>query len=281
MKKDYFKNKVVIITGSSRGIGKSLAKELCKLGAGVVINGRDQERLEKLREEMHSQKYDVLAVQADVTQTSEADALIKKTVEYFGRIDMLVNMAGISMNAQFKDLEAVVFRQTMEINYLGSVFPTRAALPYIKESSGSILFISSVSGLIGLPNFSAYCASKMSLTALAESLRLELIETGVHIGITYVSFTRNELGKLILDPKGRRMKKPEFDDQMRYDSNLTVSRKIIRQLSKRKFRYNYSFYGRLILFMKSICPGFLFRVLAIARKRRMFQGKRKPVQTDS
>lgn len=275
MKKDRFKNKVVIITGSSRGIGKSLAKELCELGASVVINGRNRERLKELEEQMIRQNYEVLAVQGDVTLPSDARELIEATLEKYSRIDILIHMAGVAMNAELEKLDAAVFEQTMKTNYLGAVYTTLAALPHIKASRGNILFISSVTGLIGLPNFSAYCASKMSLTALAESLRLEMTGTGVHIGIIYISFTRNEPGKSILGPRGKKVEKPEFDDEMRYDTRSEVARRIIRQLVKRKFRSNYSLYGKAISFTKSFCPGLLFRLLAYGKKRRLFEGNRQ------
>lgn len=259
---------MVLITGSSRGIGKTLAWQLGKTGARVVLNGRSPERLKNLEEEMRGEQVEVKGVLADVTNPDECTRMIREVIDHFGRLDMLVNMAGLSMRGEAADLHPDVYRMTMETNYLGSVYPTLAALPHIRATRGSILFISSVSALMGFPQFSAYCASKMSLTALAESYRLEMTGTGVHIGIIYVSFTENERGKTVLDARSRLVRKEEvYKGKMDYVPREKVARSIIRQLYRRRYRVNPSFYGKFLSFMKRFFPRLSFAILHMARRK--------------
>lgn len=149
----YFRNKVVLITGSSRGIGKTLAWQLGKMGARVVLNGRTPDRLKVLEEEMRLEQVEVKGVLADVTVPDDCERMIREVLDHYGRIDILVNMAGLSMKGEAADLHPDVYRMTMETNYLGAVYPTLAALPHIRVSKGSILFISSVSALMGFLSF--------------------------------------------------------------------------------------------------------------------------------
>jgi len=264
----YFRNKVVLITGSSRGIGKTLAWQLGKMGARVVLNGRTPDRLKVLEEEMRLEQVEVKGVLADVTVPDDCERMIREVLDHYGRIDILVNMAGLSMKGEAADLHPDVYRMTMETNYLGAVYPTLAALPHIRVSKGSILFISSVSALMGFSQFSAYCASKMSLTALAESLRLEMTDTGVYIGIIYISFTENEEGKTILDTRSRLVRKKEvYVGKMDYVSREKVARSIIRQLARRRYRVNPSFYGKFLSFMKRFFPRLSFSILHMARRK--------------
>lgn len=264
----FFRNKVVLITGSSRGIGKTLAWQLGKTGARVVLNARTPARLKTLEEKMRRAQMDVTAISADVTVPSDCERMIRNVADHYGQIDILINMAGLSMMGEAADLHPDVFRMTMETNYLGAVYPTLAALPHIQASRGSILFISSVSALMGFPQFSAYCASKKSLTALAESLRLEMTGSGVHIGIIYVSFTENERGKTVLDARARPVQKEEvYKGKMDYVSREKVARSIIRQLYRRRYRVNPSFYGKLLSFMKRFFPRLSFSILHMARRK--------------
>jgi NADP-dependent 3-hydroxy acid dehydrogenase YdfG len=136
----YFKNKTAIVTGSGMGIGKAIALELCKAGAKVVLNGRNAERLEKTHQEFLKQGYSVVAVQGDITKVSDCNSLIKKAIDSFGGIDILVTNAGISMRERFENLQPEIFSQIIESNINGSAFPALKALPFIKKTKGSIVF---------------------------------------------------------------------------------------------------------------------------------------------
>ena len=173
MKTEYFRNKVAIITGSNRGIGLQLAKKMLQAGAKVVINGRNADRLEAARQSIADQGGELLAIRGDVSLFADAQHLVQETVNTFGKLDMLINNAGVAMNGFIADLEPDVFKKVMDTNYLGSVYPTLAALHEIEKTQGHILFISSVAGLYGFPRFSAYSASKIPLTSFSRSLKIE------------------------------------------------------------------------------------------------------------
>jgi NAD(P)-dependent dehydrogenase (short-subunit alcohol dehydrogenase family) len=204
MPRRWLEGKVAIVTGSSRGIGRETARLLLAHGARVVINGRDPERLEQTRQDLGSAGR-VLAVTADVSTRGACDHLVTQALRAFGSVDTLVANAGVSMRGRFEEIAPEVFRRILEQNVLGSVYPAQAALPALRASCGSILFVSSVAGIRGLAMISAYSAAKMALTAVAQSLRMELAGSGVHVGIVYVGMTRNDPGKQTVGPQGQQI----------------------------------------------------------------------------
>lgn len=266
MNKDFFKNKVIIVTGSNRGIGLLLAQELVNSGAKVVVNGRNPEKLEAARKSITGDDSHVLAIQGDVSDYKDCEKLIRETLAKYGKLDILINNAGVAMNGFIQDLTPDVFKKVMDTNYLGSVYPSLAALPEIEKTKGSILFVSSVAGLYGFPRFSAYSASKIPLTSFTRSLKIELTGKDVHVGISYVSFVENGPGKKIYNTAGELIDKPELEG-MKYHPPELVVKKIIKQLIKRKFVSNYSLYGRLIVFMKFMFPRVLLGIMAWAKKK--------------
>lgn len=266
MNNKFFNNKVIVITGSNRGIGLLLAKQLINSGAKVVLNGRNPEKLKFALESINANDNQVIAIQGDVTNHSDCEKLVRDTITNFGKIDILINNAGVAMNGFIKDLKPEVFKKVMDTNYLGSVYPTLAALSEIEKTKGSILFISSVAGLYGFPRFSAYSASKIPLTSFSRSLKIELAGKDVHVGISYVSFVENGEGKKIFNTEGELIDKPELDG-MKYHSPEMVVKKLMNQLIHKKFVSNYSRYGRLIVFMKFFFPQVLIGILTWAKKK--------------
>lgn len=260
MQDPFFKDKVAVITGSSMGIGKATAMELARNGTKVVLNGRNKERLEKAKNELLSKGYEVIAVQGDVSAFEDCQKLIKEAVSQFGRIDILINNAGKSSRGYFEVLDPVVFREMMEINFLGCVYPAKAALPYLKESRGSIIFISSVAGIRGLPETSIYCASKMALTSIAESLKVELAHTGIHIGIIYVGITRNDPGKTVINADGtlKVLKGREADHAW---TPQQVAESILIHVRKRKFKKVLTPLGKLNRIANMLFPRIVDRIL--------------------
>ena len=156
-------NKVVIITGASSGIGKALVYEFAKRGAKIAMGARNLDELHKIETDLKSRGVDALSVQTDVTRETDCKNLIEKTVERFGKIDILVNNAGISMRALFEDLELDVIRRLMDVNFWGTVYCTKFALPYILKTKGSLVGIISVAGFLGLPGRTGYSASKFAV----------------------------------------------------------------------------------------------------------------------
>ena len=248
------------------GIGKAIALEFCKAGANVVLNGRNTERLEKTFQELKELGYPVATVAGDVTKSETCRAIVQKAVETFGGIDFLVTNAGVSMRERFENLQPEVFSQIIESNISGSAIPALVALPHIKESKGSIVFISSAAGMIGLPTASAYSAGKMALTALAQSMKIELASTGVHIGIVHVGFTRNDEEKRVLNAKGELIpvaSRPAYLQQ----TQEQVAKSVLSTIRKRKFKIVLTFVGKINAFIVRYFPNLVIRIVTSSYRK--------------
>jgi len=244
---------VALITGSESGIGRETARAFCRQGAAVVLNGRQPERLEATRRALAAEGYQVAACVADVTDYAAAERLVATAIDTFGRLDILITNASISMRAYFRDLTPEVFRQVLDSNVYGSVYPLKAALPHLIRAKGSVTFISSISALNGMPSGSAYCAGKAALANLAHTLRLELADTGVHFGVVHVGFTQNDPDKRVLDAAGRPV--PIAHRPPRWQkSQAGVAAVILRHVRRRRRRTIISALGRLILVVHTLLP---------------------------
>lgn len=264
------KDKVVIITGSSIGIGRVMAREMLKQGAKVVLNARNAERLERTYQQLSAEGFEQLfAVAGDVSKVEDCQHMVQQTIDHFGRLDVLVNNAGISMEGKVADLQPEVFRKVMEVNYLGSVYPTQAALPQLKANKGSVIFIGSVAGFYGLPKFSVYSSSKNALTSLAESLRIELVDTGVHVGICYVGFTENDPEKTIYDAQGNIIAQPKRGF-IKAEPPENVAHRVIKMIKTRRFKHVFTLLGKLNNFNSRFFPALVNFVLTRNFKK---QGK--------
>jgi NAD(P)-dependent dehydrogenase (short-subunit alcohol dehydrogenase family) len=244
---------VAIITGSESGIGRETARALCAQGAAVVLNGRNAQRLEETRQQLAAAGYAVASSQADVTLYADCERLIATAITSFGRLDVLVTNASISMRAYFADMHPDVFRQVLDSNVYGSVYPLKAALPHLVAARGSVTFISSISALNGMPSGSAYCAGKAALANLAHTLRLELAPTGVHFGIVHIGFTQNDPDKRVLDAAGRPV--PIAHRPPRWQkTQAEVAAIILKHIRRRRQRTVISALGRLIVLVHSYFP---------------------------
>jgi len=182
MKLDAFRGQVVIITGASAGIGRALAQQLARQGAKVTIAARRAERLEEVAATFRSLGAEVLVVPTDVSDETQCKALVENTVAAFGTLDMLINNAGLAVTALFDEFTDLnLFRHTMGVNFYGAVNCTYYALPYLKQTKGRIVAISSLGGKTAIPYNTPYCASKYSLHGFYDSLRMELYQHGVSI----------------------------------------------------------------------------------------------------
>ncbi|NCN04826.1 MAG: SDR family NAD(P)-dependent oxidoreductase [Spirochaetales bacterium] len=192
---------VVLITGGGKGIGRETALEFLRKGYKVTICGRDSEALEKAKLRFTTEGFETLAVAGDVTIIEDCRRIVDQTIQNFGRLDCLVNNAGMAMRGSFAETTEKVYRDLIAINYLGAVYMTKVALPALLQTGGSVVFISSLAGFFGLPQVSGYSASKMALTALAQSLQGEFRHR-LHVGILYVSFTENDQNKTVYRADG-------------------------------------------------------------------------------
>lgn len=272
MNNNRFAGKVAVVTGSGTGIGKAIARELLLGGASVVLNGRNGDRLRIAEEELKLISQQVISVCSDMSEREGANTLIDATLDAFGRIDMLICNAGLSMRGRVADLDPGVFRSMFEANVMTAVCPVIAALPFLRESKGSIVFISSLAGIRGLPFLSAYSATKMALRAFAESIRIEEAGSGIHVGLVYAGVTVNDPGKETIAADGSRIiLAPRSGKGVQ--SQETVARSVIRNLLKRRFITVLTMAGKLNYYLQPLLPG-LVEFLLIKNIRKFEEGGR-------
>ncbi|MDX2247428.1 MAG: SDR family NAD(P)-dependent oxidoreductase [Bacteroidia bacterium] len=257
----YFHHKVVLITGSSQGIGKTTAALMLKAGAKVVINGRDENRLHATYEEL-SKEGEVIAVSGDMSRWEEVQNLIAQTINRFGRIDVLICNAGIKFEDSFRRTTPETLQKIWQVNFLGKILPVKAAFESLIQTQGSIILIGSLAGLYGLPGAGIYSAAKMALAAICQSLEAELTPHNVHIGLIYVGLTENEKSSSILNGAGEKQDFP--DRNLPRQSREVVAKAIIRMIQKRLRRKVMTPIGIALDILTRISPGLLRLVL---RKR--------------
>lgn len=197
-----FNGKVVIITGASSGIGKACAFEFADNGALVVLAARRENELKKVEAEIKKRGGEAYSVKTDVKNIEDCKMLITKTLEKYKKIDVLINNAGISMRASFEYLDLSVIKELMDTNFYGAVYCTKFALPYLLEQKGTIIGISSISGLTPLPGRTGYCASKYAIDGFFNTLRLENIKKGLNVLVVHPGFTSSNIRKAALNKLG-------------------------------------------------------------------------------
>ncbi|MDR2927187.1 MAG: SDR family oxidoreductase [Cytophagaceae bacterium] len=261
------KGKVVIITGASSGIGLACAREFARKGAILSLAARNIEALETVVKELIPQGCKVIATQTDVSNPSECLHLVRTTVKTFGKIDILINNAGLSMRALFKDVELDVLKKLMDVNFWGTVYCTKFAFPYLMSSKGSVVGISSVAGYVGLPARTGYSASKFAMNGFLETLRTENLKTGLHVLVAAPGFTASNIRKAALTangtPQGETPRKEE-----RMMSAERVAQHIIRAVEKRKSKIILTFgEGKFTVFVNKWFPS-LVRCISYRKMRR-------------
>jgi short-subunit dehydrogenase len=254
------KDKVVIITGASSGIGLACAREFAAKGALLSLAARSLDKLEHLSEELRKSGHRVIVTQTDVSNELSCSQLIKNTIQEYGRIDILVNNAGISMRALFKDLDLDVMKQVMDINFWGTVYCTKHALPHLLQTKGSVVGISSIAGYVGLPGRTGYSASKFAMHGFLETLRCENLKTGLHVLIAAPGFTASNIRKAALTANGTSQgETPRKEEKMM--SAEEVATHLYQAIIKRKRTLILTFKeGKLTVFLKKIAPALLDRM---------------------
>lgn len=197
---DLLKDQVVLVTGASSGIGRATARVLSAAGARVVVAGRRTEQLAELVKESPTE---MLAVELDVTRLESVEKAVASAVGHFGRLDALVNNAGLMLAGMILDADPRQWVRMVETNLLGSMYAVHAALPHLIESKGAVIQVSSTSGRIASAGSGAYAATKFGVSAFAESLRQEVTERGVRVVVVEPGFVETELTSHITDPTMR------------------------------------------------------------------------------
>ena len=254
------KNKVVVITGGSSGIGKALAEVFGTEGSLILITGRDIKTLNEAADELTKKGVTVHAFQADVSREEDNRRMAEEAIRHYGRIDILINNAGISMRALFEEVDLEVVRRVMEINFFGALYATRHCLPEIIKHRGSVIGISSVAGFRGLPGRTGYSASKFALNGFLEVLRSELLKSGVHVMTACPGFTASNIRIRALTKDGstqnesprneKKMMSPE--ECARHIYTATVKRKQVLVLTAQ---------GKLAVWLNKLFPRVADRVV--------------------
>ncbi|MCB0643809.1 MAG: SDR family NAD(P)-dependent oxidoreductase [Phaeodactylibacter sp.] len=261
----FFKDKVVIVTGSTQGIGKSIAQKLVERGAKVTINGRNGQKLEQTQGLLTGIGHEVLPVQGDISLMEDCQRLVEATLEQHGRVDILITNAGINMLGKVAESDPEYLKKVMDVNFFGCLFPFKAAFDALKASEGNFLMVGSIAGFHGLPMNTMYSASKMALTALAQGLRTELAPHNITVGHAYVGMTEVEPGKTVLDTQGNPVPKPKF--QIKPEPIENVSTRILKMVEKGTFQQVFTPMGKVNYVMSRLFPSVVQAVLKRNFKR--------------
>ena len=250
------KNKSIIITGGSSGIGKALAARFLREGANVAISGRNLDNLNATLTELKSLGGKLIGIQADASKKEDAAKLIQETVAAFGTVDVLINNAGISMRALFKDVKIEVLEELMQVNFWGTVYATKEALPHILKNKGSIVGISSIAGYRGLPARTGYSASKFAMQGFLESLRTELLESGTNVLTVCPGFTSSNIRNTALAADGKQQGDSPLEEG-KIMSAEEVADRIYSAVINRKRTVVMTTQGKLTVFLNKLFPGWM------------------------
>jgi len=255
-----FKDKVVIITGATSGIGEACAAVFGKEGAKVAITGRNQLKLDNTLVNLQKEGIECIGLLADAGVEEDNKRVAEETIKKWGKIDVLVNNAGISMRALFEDLDMDVFRKVMDTNFWGTVYATKYCLPEILKSKGSIIGVSSINGFRGTPARTAYTASKFAMNGFFESLRTEVMKRGVHVLVVCPGFTASNIRNIALTADGSSQgESPREEDKMM--SAGEVAFEILKATKKKQRDLVLTRQGKLAAFLNKWMPGTMDKIV--------------------
>lgn len=247
-------NKIVIVTGASSGIGKALVYGFAAQGCKIVMAARNMDKLSFIEQELRAQGIEIISVQTDVSQETDCKNLIDRAYQQFGGIDILVNNAGISMRALFEDLDLDVLRRLMDVNFWGTVYCSKYALPHLLKSRGSLVGIISIAGFIGLPGRTGYSASKFAMRGFLNTLRIENLKKGLHVLVAAPGFTATNIRTTALDAAGCQQGESPRDETNMMSAEKCASL-IIKGIRKKKREIIMTFVeGKLTVFLNKWWP---------------------------
>lgn len=255
------KDKVIVVTGASSGIGKALAYEFGKKGAKIVLAARNLSTLNEIVTDLNKLGIQALAVQTDVTIENECKNLIEKTIEKFGRIDVMINNAGISMRALFVDLQLDVMRRLMDTNYWGTVYCSKFAMPHLLKTGGTLVGVISIGGFVGMPGRSGYAASKFAVRGFLDTVRVENRKTGLHVLVVAPGFTTSNIRKAALLADGSAQGETPRDENHMMSAESVASH-VYKAVVKRKRQLILTFLeGKFTVFLGKFIPKYLDKLI--------------------
>ncbi len=246
-----FSNKVVVITGGSDGIGKALVQQFLTLGAKVATCGRNADKLAQLAQDLNHPC--LFTMQVDVVNQQQDEAFIQAVVDKWGGVDILINNAGISMRALVSEVSIATLKNVMDINFWGTVYTTKAALPFVLKANGVIVGVSSIAGYRGLPGRSGYSASKYALNGWLEALRTELFDSGTHVMWVCPGFTSSNIRNAALNKDAQAQGESPMNEGAMMSSE-ECAQHIIHAIGKRKRSLVLTFTGKRTVFMNKFFP---------------------------
>jgi len=255
----YLKDKVIVITGASSGIGKALATIALSAGAMVAACARNTDRLNDAFGSAAGTG-SLLLFRADVSEEADCEAFVKAVTDRWGRIDILINNAGMSMRALFDTVDLKVLKELMDVNFWGTVYTTKYALPWIKNTGGTVAGISSIAGYRGLPARTGYSSSKFAMQGFLEALRTELLHTGVNVMWASPGFTASNIRNVALGADGSAQKEtPLAEDKLM--TAETCAAIIYKGIEKRKRSIVMTTQGKMTVFLNKLFPGFMDKMV--------------------
>ena len=261
------KNKVVVITGASKGIGAELARQLAAKGARLVLAARGAQELEEVAQQCRERGASVITVKADVSAERDCHAIMSGAALAYGGIDVLVNNAGMTMWARFEEVEDLsILERIMQVNYMGAVYCTRHALPWLRASSGVLVGISSLAGRTGVPTRTGYSASKHAMAGFFDSLRIELADSRVAVTMIYPGFVSTGIRENATGPDG----KPILVSPVKEGEVMGVdecARIIVDAFGRRRREVVMTARGKIGLWLKLVAPSLIDRIARRAIER--------------
>jgi dehydrogenase/reductase SDR family member 7B len=254
------KDKVVIVTGASSGIGQACAFEFARHCRAVVIAARNEAMLMETQLQLKKINGNVLAVIADVSKEDDCKKLIQATVEKFGTVDVLICNAGLSMRALFNETELGVLKNLMDVNFWGTVYCAKYAMPYLLLQQGSLVGVSSIAGKKGLPGRSGYSASKFAVEGFLETVRTENLKNNLHVLVACAGFTATNIRKTSLGKDGNMQGESPRDEKQMMSAD-EVAMHIYKSVKKRKRDLILTTNGKLTVWLNKFFPQIMDKVV--------------------
>ena len=261
------KDRVVVVTGASKGIGAELARQLAARGARLALGARNLDDLERVAAACRAAGGEAIAVRTDVAVERDCRALLDGAHLAFGRVDALVNNAGMTMWARFEEVtDMSILEEIMRVNYLGSVYCTRHALPYLRQTRGLLVGISSLAGRVGVPTRTGYSAAKHAMAGFFDSLRIELDGSGVDVTMIYPGFVATGIRENAAGPDGKpiRVSPVKEGEVMGVEE---CARRIVAAMERREREVVMTARGKMGLWLRLLAPSLVDRIARRAIQR--------------